>query len=63
MDAVIRAVSASISKRVSLTADGREGGRDRSVLGTRHDQQFGVCFLLSVNNDIRASVVDKLMAP
>ena len=55
-------VSASVNKRASLTA-GRGG--DRSVLGTGHDhqQQFGVCFLLSVNNDIRASVVDKLMAP
>lgn len=55
VDAVI--VSASISKRASLTA-GREGS-----LSVGHDQQFGVCFLLSVNNDIRASVVDKLMAP
>jgi hypothetical protein len=27
-----------------------------------HDQQFGVCRLLSVNNDLKAHVVVKLMA-
>lgn len=40
----------------------RRGGRDRSIFGTRHDQQFGVRCLLSVNNDMKACVVDKLMA-